>query len=207
MFLGWTCLAVATYPAMADALAEPPVAADPVAVLAAEVHKIEPTEVGAWARAEPRVLALDAEARARLLASVAEGTPWWAPLLNLYPGLGVGSLVSRDPRGAWLTLADGVAFGAMSIGFAMAMAESPRDGNAGTEGRRRAGRALVYGGLAGLAASRTVGVILPFTFRGRAHRELEQVFAGIPPSTRLSAFVISPARGGSGAVAGITVAF
>jgi hypothetical protein len=188
--------------------AEPPATVDAVAALAAEVRRMEPTEVGAWARADPRISALDAPARARRLASVAEGTKWWAPLLNLYPGVGAGSLASRDPRGAWLTLSDGVAFVTMSVGFMLAVGESPHASDAEVARRKRVGRALAYGGLAGLGASRVAGVILPFTFRGRAHRELEQAFADVPPPARLGAFVAPlPPGSGAGAAAGIAVAY
>lgn len=59
----------------------------------------------------------------------------------------------------------------------------------------------------GFAASRVAGVILPFTFKGRRHREREGAFADAPP-LRLGAFV-APLRPGSGAggVAGPATAF
>jgi hypothetical protein len=51
-------------------------------------------------------------------------------------------------------------------------------------------------------------VILPFTFKGRRHRELEGALRDAPPGPRLSAFVAPPAPGsGTGGVAGLALAF
>lgn len=185
--------------------ASPP---DPVALLATELSAVDPPAVGDRARADERILALDGPSRARLLDSLAEGTVWWAPLLNLYPGLGLGSLASGDRRGAWLTLADGVGFATMAIGFSMAMAETPGWTDAQRERKHRRAVGVFAAGAAVLVGSRIAGVILPFTFRGRRRWELERVFAEAPSGLRLGAFVapLAPESGGGGA-AGLTLSF
>jgi hypothetical protein len=67
---------------------------------------------------------------------------------------------------------------------------------------------MAWTGVAVLGASRVAGIILPFSFRGRRHAELEKVFRETPPGPRLSAFVAPGSPGGRGGMtAGLALAF
>ncbi|MFT3913537.1 MAG: hypothetical protein QM704_05375 [Anaeromyxobacteraceae bacterium] len=70
------------------------------------------------------------------------------------------------------------------------------------------GNGLVYGGLGLLAVSRAAGLVLPFTFHGRAHLELSRAFAAAPAAPSAAAFVLSvPSARGTGVVGGLAVVF
>jgi hypothetical protein len=199
---------VAAVPVAARAQVAPAPPSDPVAALARELASGDPLTVGDRARADARILALDPASRVRLLDALSEDTVWWAPLLNLYPGFGVGSLASRDRRGAYLALADSVGFVAMSIGFTIAMGETPGWTEAERERKHRLAVGVAAAGAAVVVGSRIAGVILPFSFRGRRRWELERVLDDAPPGPEVAAFVEPLAPWSHpGAVAGVVLHF
>ena len=199
-------LLLALLPGLAAAQTSAP--ADPVPVLAAEVRALSPWRVGDWARADERVRALDGLGRERLLAAVEESPRWWAPPLNLYPGFGIGSLASRDPRGVWLSVADGAATVVLAVGVLVSFGEGGGRPPGEVDRAKRVGNGLIAGGFGLLAVSRVAGLVLPFTFHGRAHHELSRAFADAPAAPKVSAFVLPvPSARGTGAVGGVAVAF
>ncbi|WP_242355697.1 P13 family porin, partial [Anaeromyxobacter sp. SG64] len=135
-----------------------------------------------------------------LLDGLEEGIRWWAPLLNLYPGYGLGSLASRDPRGAWLAAAD---FAGSTLFFAGVLSAF------GTSQPSRSGSVLLGTGAALILGSRVGGVILPFTFSGRRHREAERALRALPPPvTAMPALLpIAPGRGAPGAALGVALRY
>ncbi len=199
--------ALAALPLAARAQAGPP-GADPVPALAAELRAIGPREAGERARTDPRLLDLDGPARARLLESLKEGPVWWAPVVNFFPGLGLGSLLSGDGRGGWLLGADLVGYVTVGTGLVMLVVSAAGSGDPEYDRMRSRAVGAMQVGAAVLVASRVAGVVLPFTFPGRRHRELERAFAEAPPRPRLGLFVAPLLPGsGAGGSAGLALAF
>lgn len=199
--------ALAALPLAAGAQAVP-APADPVPVLAAELNGTEPGAVRDRARTDTRILDLDGPARARLLEMLRRGPVWWAPLVNFFPGFGLGSLLSGDGRGGWLLAADLVGYVTVGTGIVMLAVSAPGSGDPGYDRMRDRAVGALQVGAAVLVASRVAGVILPFTFPGRRHRELERAFAEAPPRPRLGLFVAPLLPGsGAGGSAGLALAF
>ena len=199
--------ALAALPLAARAQAGAP-GADPVPALAAELRAAEPRGLRERARADARILDLDGPARARLLESLKEGPVWWAPVVNVFPGFGLGSLLSGDGRGGWLLAADLVGYVTVGTGIVMLVVSVPGAGDPSYDRMRSRAVGTMQVGAAVLVASRVAGLVLPFTFPGRRHRELERAFADAPPRPRLGLFVAPLLPGsGAGGSAGLALAF
>ena len=199
--------ALAALPLAVRAQAGPP-ATDPVPALAAELRAIGPREAGERARSDARILDLDGPARARLLEALREGPVWWAPVANFFPGFGLGSLLSGDGRGGWLLAADLVGYVTAGTGLVMLVVSAAGSGDPRYDRMRGRAVGAMQAGAAVLVASRVAGVVLPLTFPGRRHRELERALAEAPPRPRLGLFVapLLPG-GGAGGAAGLALAF
>ncbi|WP_242333665.1 MULTISPECIES: P13 family porin [Anaeromyxobacter] len=174
--------------------------ADAVPALVAALRAESPYDAGSVIASDARFVRLTHAERARLLDGLEEGIRWWAPLLNLYPGYGLGSLASRDPRGAWLAAAD---FAGSTLFFAGVLSAF------GTSQPSRSGSVLLGTGAALILGSRVGGVILPFTFSGRRHREAERALRALPPPvTAMPALLpIAPGRGAPGAALGVALRY
>lgn len=198
---------LAALPCVAGAQAIP-ATADPVPALAAELKASEPREVRERARVDVRILDLDGPARARLLEALREGPVWWAPVLNFFPGFGLGSLLSGDGRGGWLIASDVVGYGTLGAGLVMLVVSVPGSGDPDYDRLRNRAVGTMEVGAAILVASRVAGIILPITFPGRRHRELERAFEESPPRPRVGLFVAPLLPGsGAGAAGGLAVSF
>jgi hypothetical protein len=181
---------------------------DDVPRLAELVRDTSPWDVDALLGAEPRFAALGADGRRRLLASLEEPVRLWAPLLNFYPGYGVGSLAEGDRRGAWVAGIEVTA----TVGFMVGVLESWGDSVTETpEHRRRrvrSGRAIAIGSLGVLAVTRVVSITLPFSFHGARHASLDRALSRHGTAPRIAAW-IAPIPTGSerGLQAGAALAF
>ncbi|MFO0582252.1 MAG: hypothetical protein U0229_08275 [Anaeromyxobacter sp.] len=164
--------------------------------------------MGDWARTDERVRALDPLARERLLAVLDEPRAGGRRRSTSTRGFGLGSLASGDPRGVWLSVADGAATLVLAAGVLVSFGEGGGRPPGEVDRAKRVGNGLIAGGFGLLAVSRVAGLVLPFTFHGRAHHELSRAFADAPAAPKVAAFVLPvPSSRGAGAVGGVAVAF
>jgi hypothetical protein len=178
---------------------------DEVARLSTLVRETSPWEMDALVRGDPRFSALGPDDRRRLLALLEEPVKVWAPLLNLYPGYGIGSMAQGDRRGVWVAGVEGLATVGLLVGMIGAFAD---DFDATPEQRarsKRQSRAIVLTSLAVLGAARAVSIVLPFTFRGARHAAVDRALSREPPRV---AVWVAPAQGPTeGVRAGLALRF
>lgn len=205
----------AAFPAQGSRAEEPPAGAaapapagepgDEVVRLAALVRETSPWEVQALVRSDPGFSALTPDDRRRLLAALEEPVKVWAPLLNLYPGYGIGSMAQGDRRGLWVAGVEGLATAGLLVGMVGAFGEdfdAPPEQRART---KRQGRAIVIGSLAVLGAARAVSIVLPFTFRGARHAAVGRALSREPP--RISVWIVPGEGRAEGLRAGLALRF
>lgn len=187
-------------PACAESNAARPSEADLVPALVVAIRSESPYDADAVIAADARYARLTPAERARLLDGLKEEIRWWAPLLNLYPGYGLGSLASRDPRGAWLAGAD---FAGSTLFFAGVLSAF------GTSQPNPSASVLIATGGVLILGSRIAGLILPFTFSGRRHLEAERALRTLPPPiTAMPVLLpVAPGRGAPGAALGVALRF
>jgi hypothetical protein len=194
--------------AYAPAAPAPAVPVDPVVTLVTALRDVEPWQAGHLVASDGRFARLTAADRARLLAAVEEPPQWWASILNVYPGLGLGSLISRDRRGVWLTASEVLGWTVVAVGLANDVADSGM--TTGTQ-HTHSGDGLIAAGALLIVGSRVAGVILPFTFRGRRHAETEGALDRLPAALTVSPALLpvspAPGAGGPGAALGLALRF
>jgi hypothetical protein len=184
--------------------AETPASAE-VQGLAERVREAEPWEVGALVRSEPRFSSLAPEDRRLLLGTLEEPVKLWAPLLNFYPGYGIGSLAQGDRRGLWTAGLEVLATVGFMVGLIGATGDDFRATPEERDRSKRQSRTIALVSLGALAATRTVSICLPFSFRGARHAALDRALSSSAEPAHAAAWV-APGAGG-GLSAGVALAF
>lgn len=191
----------------ADAAAREDLAGDGVERLSSLVRSTSAWEVEGLVRSEPAFATLTHDERRRLLGSLEEPVRAWAPLLNLYPGYGTGSMAEGDRRGVWVAGIELLATAGVMVGLIEAMGDpAPDTPPAEVDRTKRTGRAVALTSLALLGVTRVVSITLPFTFRGARHAALERAFSREPDPTRLTAWLAADGPAG-GVRAGAALRF
>jgi hypothetical protein len=150
---------------------------DDVPRLAELVRATTPWDIDALVSTDARFAALGTDDRRRLLATLEEPVKLWAPLLNFYPGYGVGSMAQGDRRGAWVAGTELAATAGLMVGVFIASGDSFTETPEHRRRRVRTGAAIAIGSVSVLAIARVISVALPFSFHGGRHATLQRALS------------------------------